>query len=251
MSNNLDALNQLAADYPPQSTHVISNTSFCVLFFLQKQLSSRSTWVERDDPYDIITDTQWDELEEYIDRAYKELMTTMIGQVVPYVTEDPPPNVLPCDGSTYLRTDFEELYLLLDPYFITDADHFTVPDLRGRMVIGAGLGSGLTSREVGDEGGLEDVTITVGTLPAHSHTADAHSHSDSGHTHAETSATATVIPPGEIPVPLASAIPSISTTAAGFAQISSEVITLQDTGDGNPHENMPPFFVLNYGIVAR
>jgi microcystin-dependent protein len=46
----------------------------------------------------------------------------------------------------------------------------TTPDLRGRFVIGAGQGSGLSNRSVGATGGSETVTLTGGQLPAHNHT---------------------------------------------------------------------------------
>lgn len=46
-----------------------------------------------------------------------------------------------------------------------------VPDLRGRTVVGAGTGSGLTTRSVGQTGGVESVIITSSqsALPEHRH----------------------------------------------------------------------------------
>lgn len=93
----------------------------------------------------------------------------MIGTITPYVTAVPPQGFLECDGSNHLRTDYPELYALLDTAFIVDADNFITPDLRGRTVIGAGSGAGLTPRSVGATGGEEAHTLTVSELASHQH----------------------------------------------------------------------------------
>jgi microcystin-dependent protein len=43
------------------------------------------------------------------------------------------------------------------------------PDLRGRSVVGAGQGDGLTQRIFGSVGGVEKITITGNQLPSHGH----------------------------------------------------------------------------------
>jgi len=45
----------------------------------------------------------------------------------------------------------------------------TLPDLRGRAVIGSGTGSGLTARTHGATGGAESHTLTITEMPAHTH----------------------------------------------------------------------------------
>lgn len=54
---------------------------------------------------------------------------------------------------------------------------FALPDLRGRVPVGIGEGPGLSIYQQGQSWGVEDVTLTVAELPAHSHqiqaTADA------------------------------------------------------------------------------
>jgi microcystin-dependent protein len=44
------------------------------------------------------------------------------------------------------------------------------PDLRGRFVLGAGSGAGLTPRTVGQSDGEETHTLTLGEMPSHTHT---------------------------------------------------------------------------------
>lgn len=46
----------------------------------------------------------------------------------------------------------------------------STPDLRGRNLMGAGQGDGLTQRIFGSVGGVEKITITGSQLPSHGHT---------------------------------------------------------------------------------
>lgn len=44
------------------------------------------------------------------------------------------------------------------------------PDLRGRSIVGAGQGAGLTQRIFGSVGGVENITIDGSQIPSHGHT---------------------------------------------------------------------------------
>jgi len=50
---------------------------------------------------------------------------------------------------------------------------FGLPDTRGRSIIGAGTGPGLSTISVGQKAGSETVTLTVANMPAHTHDATA------------------------------------------------------------------------------
>jgi microcystin-dependent protein len=47
---------------------------------------------------------------------------------------------------------------------------FALPDMRGRVLIHAGQGPGLTQREQGEFAGSEQITLNSAQLPAHTHT---------------------------------------------------------------------------------
>lgn len=150
--------------------------------------------------------------------------TCMVGTIIAYATTAAPEGVLPCAGGTYLRVDYPDLYAALDAVFIVDADHFIVPDLRGRTVIGTGNGAGLTNRSVGETGGEETHSLTLPEIPAHTH-------SDHEHT-----------PDVDVEGP------------AGVPQGAPGIWFPSSTGSaggGGAHENMPPFTALKYGIIAR
>jgi microcystin-dependent protein len=56
---------------------------------------------------------------------------------------------------------------------------FNLPDMRSRMPIGAGTGTGLTNRTLGTAGGGETKTINSANLPTHTHAID-HDHPNTG-----------------------------------------------------------------------
>jgi len=221
MSAELSAIEALASDNIT-AWFRLSATSQAVLFYATNYLTRRQNWISDIIPDDVVSDADWDTIESYVDQLLFEAKTPMIGQLMAYITADPPPNVLPCDGSSYLRVDFPDLYAVLDSAFIVDADHFAVPDLRGRTIIGAGDGSGLTTRSVAATGGEEQHQLSEGELAAHVHAIPL-------------TATTLAVEPGEVtvmtPVPL-------------FTQNTGS------KGGDEAHNNMQPFFVLNYGVFA-
>lgn len=100
-----------------------------------------------------------------------ESMPARIGTFFHYLTADPPEGSLACDGSTHDKADYPTLAALLHANVTQDADTFTLPDLRGRTLIGSGQGSGLTNRAIGATVGAETHLLTLGETPSHTHNA--------------------------------------------------------------------------------
>ena len=221
MSAELTALEELASDNIT-AWFRLSAISQAVLFYATNYLTERKNWIDEDNPTDTVSDADWDTIESYVDQLLYEAKTPMIGMIIPYMTADPAPNVLPCDGATYNRVDYPNLYDVLDSFFIIDADTFKVPDLRGKTIIGTGEGSGLSARSIGDEGGEELHQLTVSELASHDHTIPL-------------TTTTLAVEPGEVAV--LSPVPILTSNTGS-------------TGGDNPHENMPPFYALNYGVIA-
>jgi microcystin-dependent protein len=170
----------------------------------------------------------------------------MIGLIAPYVTTTPPKNCLPCDGSIYNRVDYLSLYAALDAAYIVDADTFQVPDLRDRFVLSAGPTYAKNST-----GGAAAVNLTADQNGQHDHTADDHNHTTQPHTHTEITATPTiaaVLPPPDI---IPSAVPGAGVTGLATVLVDAATVTINDSGAGDAHENMPPYVALTYCIIAR
>jgi len=160
-----------------------------------------------------------------------------IGAIFPFAGDVDafPSGTLLCDGSTYLRTSYPALYDILGDVFHVDADHFIVPDLRGRVPVGVDSSHPAPPFDLGEVGGEETVTLTTAEMPSHTHT-------DAGHQHTESTATPTAILIGA-GAPAPSALPGVGITGTGTASIQSS------GGDGD-HNNLQPYIVLNYLIVA-
>jgi len=141
---------------------------------------------------------------------------------------------------------------------------FNIPDLRGYLLGGrddmGGVaasritvsGSGISGATLGAAGGAETVTLTTGQMPAHNHTLN-----DAGHDHA-------VVDPAHshgYNSPLIAGVLSVTgggaTTMGGVAQTGGTTtgisinpnttgISINNTGGGGAHQNMPPTRICNF-----
>jgi len=170
--------------------------------------------------------------------CFRQGVCRMIGEIIGWSTDtSPSPDWLVCDGSSLLRSDYPELFSVIGVvYGSVDSSHFNIPDAQGRVSVGSGTGSGLSTRVVGQILGEEAHTLTTSEQASHTHT-------DTGHTHTESSAIPTPITIGA-GVPSPSAIPSVGVTGIGNAALTSS------GGDG-AHNNMQPSIVITYLIVAH
>lgn len=75
-----------------------------------------------------------------------------------------------CDGSLIPISENDFLFNLIGTTYGGDGQNtFALPDLRGRLPMHMGTGAGLTSRVIGESGGVETVTLTTSQIPVHSH----------------------------------------------------------------------------------
>lgn len=162
----------------------------------------------------------------------------MIGEIVAYAgAVSPKVNWLACDGSEVLIASYPDLYIVIgDTYGSASADHFRLPDLRGRSLAGSGTGEGLNTVSVGQKYGEQDHKLTAAEIPAHNH-------SDTGHAHSTgNSLTSAAVMPGEGPVLVPNPIPA--STGSGSANISN-------TGGDGSHNTVGPRVGITYLIVAK
>lgn len=99
----------------------------------------------------------------------------------------PEPGWLFCHGQSLNRFDYPALFSAIGYTHGGSGNIFNLPDCRGRVLVGAGTGSGLSAYALGAKGGAESVRIDVSQMPNHAHGVDdpGHNHAivDSGHTH--------------------------------------------------------------------
>lgn len=162
-----------------------------------------------------------------------------------------------CNGAAISRTKYADLFALTSTDFgVGDGSTtFNLPDFRGRFALAAGQGGGLTNRTKGQKGGAEKHTLNTNELPSHSHScnwAGDHRHSiyDNGHTHwfdvrhQQGGAGWNGGRPHGTDRPANTghntnnAYTGITMTNAG-----NHTHTINNTGGGQSHNNMPPFLV--------
>jgi len=119
------------------------------------------------------------------------------------------------DGTAISRTTYSKAFAVMGTVFgIGDGSTtFNLPDSRGRSTVGAGAGTGLTARVLGEIGGEETHSLTTPELAPHAHT---------------------------IPTVTAGGGATGFITSTG---ISSAPINTSTKGSGTGHNNMQPFVV--------
>ncbi|GAB5388874.1 MAG: tail fiber protein [Alphaproteobacteria bacterium] len=83
-----------------------------------------------------------------------------------------PSGYLLCDGSAVSRTSYADLFAVIgETWGAGDGSTtFNLPDMRGRVAVGSGTGTGLTARALAETFGEEEHTITEGETGSHAHT---------------------------------------------------------------------------------
>jgi len=223
---DFEAINQLALN---DTGHFVFLDSWTISLLGSMLSQNMPLWFWMNEQYPL-DQAQIDDLDNRLATAGGQLMQSLVGLIMPVATATAPDGTLLCDGSTYLRVDYPNLYDAIDPGLHIDADSFIVPDLRDRFVLAEGpINAAFTT------GGSFEHVQTVGELAAHTHTSPPHSHSES------TAAPTAILVGVGAPVP--SAIPGASITGATSVSVDS-------AGASDPMDITPPFYALKYVVVA-
>ena len=135
-----------------------------------------------------------------------------------------------CEGQVLGIPDYENLYNVIgDTYGGDGSLVFQLPDLRGRIPVHQGPGFALASA-----GGVEEVTLTVDDLPAHSHAFEtAGVRGDQ------------ISPAGNLPAESYNVVPYVNDATTGIFDPAS----ISYTGGSQPHPNFQPYLCVSY-IIA-
>lgn len=103
--------------------------------------------------------------------------TVTPGIIVGYGSLTVPSGWLACDGSEFLSATYPTLATILGNSFgAASAGHTKLPDLRSRVMLGAGQGTGLSLYDLGNKAGEEKHTLTTGEMPSHTHAQQTNTH---------------------------------------------------------------------------
>ncbi|MHC2619289.1 microcystin-dependent protein [Bradyrhizobium huanghuaihaiense] len=142
-----------------------------------------------------------------------------------------------CNGQAMSISQYQVLYTVIGTTYGGDGvNTFNLPDLRGRVAIGQGQGTGFPFYVLGQIGGEETHTLVEGEMPTHSHalmsSTGTGETSEPGQTvHLATAST------GNLYAPTADAAPYATMAAC-----------VTPAGNSIGHDNMMPSVVANYCI---
>ncbi len=177
-------------------------------------------------------------------------MDPILGTITIFAGTFAPKGWALCDGSLLSISANSALFSLLGTtYGGNGTTTFALPDLRGRVPIHQGQGPGLNFYQLGEMGGVENVTLNTMQIPAHVHTA-------TGKVATGGDDALTDVAAGNL---LASesrgggdALNIYNTGAATSSMADNSVqVTVAPAGGNLSHENRQPYLALNYIIATQ
>ncbi len=141
-----------------------------------------------------------------------------------------------CQGQLLAISQYSALFSLLGTLYGGDGrTTFGLPDLRGRVPIHQGHGSGLSNRPIGQKLGSERVALNVNELPVHAHPI------------------AQVVP-ASLGTPLNNVVAQAETPV--YVTESENAATPDaamnaSRGGSQPHHNMAPFLAIHFIIALQ
>jgi microcystin-dependent protein len=168
-----------------------------------------------------------------------------IGMIVLFAGNFAPRNWAFCDGQLLSIAQNTALFSILGTTYGGDGrTTFALPDLRGRVPLGPRQGPGLTNHNLGETGGLENVTLTTGQMPLHTHGL-------SLAVNVKNAAGNSRTPAGGVLATEAAGVTANYSTATPDAVMAPGALTgaLATAGSSQPHGIMQPYLGLNY-IIA-
>jgi microcystin-dependent protein len=175
-----------------------------------------------------------------------------VGEIILVAFNFAPAGWALCDGSLLPISENETLFQLIGTTFGGDGEStFAVPDLRGRVAVGLGVGPGLSNNYIlGELAGTESIILTAMQMPIHTHAITGQTAVNQGCRNGPANSR---FPVGNVPaVEAAGSTMTYSSDAPNVnmnpAAIAAPPINSGATGGTTAHTNMQPFLTLNYCI---
>lgn len=193
-------------------------------------------------------------------------MEGTMAEIRLFAADFAPKNWMFCNGSVLAISTNQALFALLGTtYGGNGIQTFALPDLRGRTVIGSGMGPGLSMHPQGQVLGTENVTLIQPQLPTHNHaavvTAGTGQSGGSATLFGVNNAGGQSQPGGNYLGQDSGGSGATNYAASGTlaamhsgsvvlsnVHVPPPMVTIGNSGNSQPHTNMMPSLVLNYVI---
>lgn len=150
-----------------------------------------------------------------------------------------------CDGQIMSISQNTALFSLLGTTYGGDGkSNFALPNLNGRVPIGAGGGPGLTPRYLGEEGGSDYITLLLSEIPLHLHAINngsvpAPAFDGSGNSDS---------PVNSYP---ANSVKAYGPIAKATKNSAGTLVEVSSAGGSQPHNNLQPYLTVRYIIALQ
>jgi len=155
-----------------------------------------------------------------------------------------------CNGQLLPLSQNTALFSLLGTTYGGDGkSNFALPDLQGNSAMHPGQGPGLSLRDLGEQGGVESVTLLQSEMPLHTHTvggavaANGNSVQPNGNIWAQ----AELGPRTSL---FAYATPATGKVNPNILSVGNPPVPTV-AGGGLPHNNRMPYLTLNFCIALQ
>jgi microcystin-dependent protein len=164
-----------------------------------------------------------------------------VGEIRIFAGNFPPAGWAMCDGQLMAIAENDTLFNLIGTTYGGDGQEtFGMPDLRGRVPTHQGSSGGQTY-VIGQQTGVETVTLTSQQLPQHTHAL------------VSSATPATLDKPSSATI-FADMGPAGNTQVNAFipytgaSQVTLSAASVSPVGNNQPHDNMQPYLGLNFII---
>jgi microcystin-dependent protein len=146
-----------------------------------------------------------------------------------------------CNGQLLPISQNTALFSLIGTTYGGDGRTTTaLPNMQGRAPMGPGRGPGLTSRRLGQRGGVETVTLTEAQMPNHTHTLGGSTEeAEFDGSPNPTNNLPGIVEGGKEPYAVSANLTSLSEGA------------LPSSGGSQAHNNLQPYLAINYIIALQ
>lgn len=185
------------------------------------------------------------------------MSTPFIGMIILVPYNFPPRGWAFCNGQVLSISQNTALFSLIGTFYGGNGvSTFQLPDLRGRVPLSAGQGTGLSNYVIGQVGGVENVFLNISQLPSHNHQVPGAGLT--GTINGQTAAANSKSPAGAVPATEAAGVTATySTATSGLTPMASGQVaiggtaTSASTGGGQPVSVLNPYLTMNYCIALQ
>lgn len=175
----------------------------------------------------------------------------ILGEIRMFGGSYPPSGWAFCEGQELPISENESLFQLIGTTYGGDGQEtFGLPDLRGRVPIHMGTGPDGVTRNFGESGGAEEVTLATSQIPAHDHgiLGSMPVYGSNPGSTADPRGAYPAMSPGNKLYSIVRKADELMTPPVDSSNTENPKFSIESTGGSQPHNNMQPYLCVSFII---